>query len=189
MKCPRCGTENQEDARYCCKCGQPRYELEINTDKKPLNDPKMLKQDMPMVFHWIYAIGLLILSIIGFFGSIGCLFDRDLIVWGLMTIIPNTYLITTSILLLLKNKVGNIMRLIHNIVHIAEIAFSLMFTAFVAVLFFVFAIVFVLSETEGVAIILALMALIVFILIVELGFIVFNALVINYYHKRKHMFK
>ncbi len=38
MKCPRCGTENAESARYCSNCGQSLVPQAVTT-AKPLPDP------------------------------------------------------------------------------------------------------------------------------------------------------
>lgn len=190
MKCPRCGFENQENIRFCSNCGLPR-ELETVNTQKTVKNPEPLNYNMPMNFHLFYSIVLLCIAIMGLLSTIVCLFLEDYIVLSFATFLPSALLLTTSILLLMKNKVGNVMRLILNIFLIVRhsiILISLFICGLIFGILFILAIIAAeASEMVGVAIIMFIVVAIWSIL--EIGNIVINGLIINYYNKRKHMFK
>lgn len=190
MKCPKCGFENQENVRFCSNCGLPR-ELETVNTQKTVKNPEPLNYNMPMNFHLFYSIVLLCAAVMGLLSTIVCLFLEDYVVVSFATFLPSALLLTTSILLLMKNKVGRVMQLILNIYLIVRNSLILI-ALFICGL--IFGIVFISAIIAAEASEMIGVAVIVFIVIAlwsifAIGNIVINGLIISYYNKRKHMFR
>lgn len=187
MNCPRCGFENLNNVNFCSNCGLSRQ-----LPQQPLNmqKEKNLDYNMPMNFHAFYAITNLILSILLFLGfGIVAITTSNLYVFviGMLCII---FQFITAILLLCRNKAGNIMRLISNILAIVKTGYSL-FVGWASAIILGLVSLSINGATEEYAIELFLFLLIggIITAFVSALRIAYNVIVMVYYHKREHMFK
>ena len=180
MKCPRCGTENIEEAKFCTQCGLPR------------EMPKQAnKTETSITFNTVYAILLLCVGVLGLLTGLISLFVEEYALMGVCHTLFAFYELITAILLLCKVKVGHVLRLIRDITKIVFAVFGIFAIFILAVISVIFC-AYLAAETEIAVAILAGLILAILLFMCFICYcvkIAWHIFLIVYYNKIKHLFK